>query len=434
MEVNFVKSSTSGLERIVAEVTPFGFKMSDYVRWGYLISDEDKEVEKNKVTFIRIKPLRMPANTMISSLEIMRHPVGLVLDVTGTEAKADPEFEEEKIIDRVLFIATKSGKIERGDLLGTVKIIFIGVGLIINLKTVEVPEAEYGDETIEFTIKYNENSELKSMRTKKSTHGYWRSNLAYTEAVISDENFDIKPGEVKEVKIREIRLPPYTVTVKWGLVENVDAHLLEIFGDVRMIEGERVASKAIVIGLAESRIKKGELLGHVNVYFVATNVPEIRLEERRIYKAFLKYTEDDIKDKKLKYIHPTCFKRKDKARWEIIVSDEDRFVKKEIPVMIKIRDLIIPENSTITPLYIMRNAAGTLLGVYQPGIPPEIGKEKYISHALFMPIVNTEIKKGDLLGVINVYKVEQMSFESFSSRLDRWREYIEYKLSRGSKT
>ncbi len=428
MEVNFVKSSTSGLERVAAEVTPFGFKMSDYVRWGYLISDEDKEVEKNKIAFLKIKPLRMPANTMISSLEIMRHPVGLVLDVVGTEAKADPEFEEEKTIDRVLFIATKSGKIEKGDLLGTVKIIFIGVGLIINLKTVEIPEAEYGDETIEFTIKYMKDSKLRSIKTKKSTHGYWRSNLAYTEAIISDEDFEIKPGEIKEVKIKDIDLPPYTVTVKWGLIENVDAYLLEIFGDMKVIEEERIASRAVVIGLAESKIKKGELLGHVNVYFVATKVPEIKLKEKRISKAFLKYSEDDIKDKKLKYIHPTCFKRKDKARWDIVVSDEDRIVEKEKPVMIKIRDLIIPENSIITPLYVMRNATGTLLGVYQPGIPPEIGEEKYISHALFMPVIDTEIKKGDLLGVINVYKVEQMSFESFSSRLDRWREYIKYRL------
>jgi|Deesub1362A_J573_1020465.scaffolds.fasta_scaffold00510_20 hypothetical protein len=426
MEVKIPVISEDRIIKRTKEVVPFGFKMSDYVRWGYLISDENKEIRKNEISLLRIKLLRMPANTMISSLGVIRHPYGVVLDVVGTTER----FDEEKIIDRVFFLGTENSKIEEGDLLGTVKIIFIGVGLIINLRSVEIPRVQYGDEKIEFILKYRKDSKLRSIKTKKSTHGYWRSNLAYTEAIISDENFSIKSGEVKEIKIRDIDLPPYTVTVKWGLIENVDVYPVEIYGESSRIEDERVVSQAVVIGLADGKIKKNELLGHVNVYFVATQAIETKLKEKRILKAFLKYSEDDIKDKKLRYLHPTCFKRKDKARWDIIVSDEDKKVEKGKPVFIKIRDLIVPDNSIITPLYGMMNAIGTILGVYQPGVPPEIGEEKFISHALFLPVIDAEIEKGDLLGIINVYKVEPMTFEGFSSKLDRWKDYINYKLSK----
>ncbi|MBO8182924.1 MAG: DUF22 domain-containing protein [Archaeoglobus sp.] len=426
MEVNFVKKIDSQLKRQTREITPFGFKMSDYVRWGYLVSDEKREIEKNEIVLLKIKPLKLPANTMISSIGGVKHPYGSVLDVVGDNV----ELEKEKVVDKVLFLATESNEIEEGDLLGSVKIIFIGIGLIVNLKTVEIPKVEYGDETIEFTVKYVEGSILKSIRTKKSTHGYWRSNLAYTETIISDEDFKLKRGEVRNIKIREIILPPYTVTVSWGMVENVDVYPVEIFGEGKAyIEEERVVSKASVIGIEDCEVRKGELLGHVNVYFVATRKPEIKLKERRISKAYIKYTEDDIKDKKLKYIHPACFKRKDKARWDIIVSDEKRKVERGKPAFIKIREIVIPENSIVTPLYVMRNDIGTTLGVYQPGIPPEITDEKFISHALFLPVTDGEIRKGDLLGVINVYRVESMSFESFVTKLESWKDFIGYRIN-----
>jgi len=426
MEVNLVRLSASGIERERGEITPFGFKMSEYVRWGYLVSDEERKVERNEVVMLRVRPIQLPPNTMISSMGVIKHPFGAVLDVLADNVG----FERGKTIEKVIFVATDDGMIEKEDLLGVIKVIFIGVGLVTKLKTVEVPKTEYGDEMMEFTVKSRVGSKVTSKRTKKSTHGYWRSNLAYVEAIISDEDFRLRAGEVREVKIKDFVLPPFSVVVMGGVVENADVYPVEVFGEggTNRIEEERIVSRASVIGLEDCKVRKGEFLGSVSVYYVATRKPEIRLKETRISKAYFNYKEDDIKEKRLRYIHPLCFKRKDKARWDIIVADENRKVRKGLPVLIKIREIVITENSIVTPLYIVRNAIGTTLGVYQPGMPPEITDEKFISHALFLPVMDGEIKKGDLLGIINVYRVEPMNFKSLTTKLESWKDYVGYKM------
>ncbi|AGK60463.1 hypothetical protein Asulf_00436 [Archaeoglobus sulfaticallidus PM70-1] len=429
MEVNIPILTKDGIFREAREFTPFGFKMSEYVRWGFLVADERVKVSKNELFLIKIKPIKLPKNTMISSIGVVRHPVVTVLDVKGDhkdESKGESEIRE------ALVIASDDGVVEKGDLIGTIKIIFIGVGIITRLKAIEVPEAPYRDELFEFTIKTRTDSEIKSFQTIKSTHGYWRSNYGYIEYLISNESKKIKQGEVVEVEIKQVEMPSNTIAVPNGLISNIDGCVIDLIGSFRGIEEDRVLSKVLFIPVADGKISKSELLGTISIYFVATHpVSQPRMKEKRITKGIVKFLDADRiegdKEKKMKYFPPVFYKRKNTGRWGIIVADERVYVKKGKPVIVKIRDFILPERSIITPMYLMKNDMGTLLGVIQPGIA-DIHSEKYITHAVFLPLIDGTIEKGDLLGVINVYRIDKLTMEKMLSELGYWKERMEYKF------
>jgi hypothetical protein len=425
MEVNLPVVSEKKITRKSIDVVPFGFKMADYIRWGFLVADETAEVKKDDLFLIKIKPLKLPENTMISSLGVAKHPIVTVLDVTGKETS----FQGEKLIDSVLVISSKNGVVEKGDLIGAVKILFIGAGIITRLRSVEIPKVEYGDEKVEFTIKYMEKDKIKSFKAVKSTHGYIRSNLGYTEYFISNENTEVKAGKIAEIKIKPVDLPASTVTVNCGVMENYNGCVIDFSANIRLIEERRVIDRVLFLPAEDGKITKGELLGVAYIYYIATKPPEIDFIEKRITKAAIKYIEDGIREKRMKYIHPKYYRRKETGRWDIIVSDENKEVVKGIPSLIKIRELVLPENSIVTPLYIMRNPMGTLLKVHQPGIY-DLRGEKFITHALFLPAVSGEVKKGDLIGVINVYNVEIMTMEKMLSELEYWRERTNFRFKK----
>jgi|Deesub1362A_J573_1020465.scaffolds.fasta_scaffold00049_114 hypothetical protein len=431
MEVNAVYyDERSGIVREVTEIVPFGFKMADYVKWGYLISEEDLQVKRNQLAVIKIKPLKLPKNTIVSSLGVAKHPLGSVIDVIMREKLKSEKIEDEKTIDRAVFLPVKDGKIEKGDLIGSIKSIFIGVGLITKLKSVKIPKIEDEYETVRFRIKYMKNDEIKSFETEKSTHGYIRSNLAYIEPVISAESAEIKAGELIEIEINQIEIPPFTVTVHMGIMQNADGVLIEVTdgGMPKRIEERRILSKAIFMPINDGEIRKGELLGSISVYFVATTPVETVVTEKRLTKALVTYYEDGVIEKRIKYLPPVAYRRGDNARWDGIVADERMMVEKGKPVLIRIRDLVLPKNTFITPLYIMKHALGTILDVLQPGLPPKIDEEKFITHAVFLPVRDGTIERDDLLGLINVYNAETITLEKLSSKLESWKEFIKMRL------
>ncbi len=110
------------------ELKPFGYRMAPLTQWETLIAAEDVKVEKGKPVIIKVEPVFLPQNTIVGPLSIMRHALGIVKDIV--ECGVPERVEDEKCVNRVLFIPVEDGEVKAGDLVGVLKVFFIRTGLL----------------------------------------------------------------------------------------------------------------------------------------------------------------------------------------------------------------------------------------------------------------------------------------------------------------
>jgi len=89
--------------------------------------------------------------------------------------------------------------------------------------------------------------------------------------------------------------------------------------------------------------------------------------------------------------------------WLMLIAAEDKEVKANQPVNIKIEDVDIPPESIVFPCSFMRHALGFIASLVNIGVPRKIEKRRKVSEVIFHPICDGKISKGELLGVINVF-------------------------------
>lgn len=84
----------------------------------HLIADEDVELEAGEIRPIKIQPVKVWANTVLSACPYARHGVGHVISV-GQERPG--LIEEDRVVDTALFIAGVKGEVSEGELIGVIK-------------------------------------------------------------------------------------------------------------------------------------------------------------------------------------------------------------------------------------------------------------------------------------------------------------------------
>lgn len=98
----------------------FDFRMEDTVgRILYIVADEDKKFRSGEAKPVRIKHMRIPPNSLISSCPYSRHGVGHIICI---EEEVPMPIEEERGADHCLFLAGRDGMVQKDDLLGVVKL------------------------------------------------------------------------------------------------------------------------------------------------------------------------------------------------------------------------------------------------------------------------------------------------------------------------
>ncbi len=90
------------------------------------------------------------------------------------------------------------------------------------------------------------------------------------------------------------------------------------------------------------------------------------------------------------------------AEWVMAIADEDKTVKKDESVNIKIKPVEFPGGAIAFPCSFMRHALGVVLGIHKAGSPKHVESTRVADEVIFFPIKDGEVKKGDLLSVINV--------------------------------
>lgn len=376
------------------DIEPRSYTISRLSQLIPIIASEDLTVCKGEVAVIGIRLIEVPENTIVSPLTAVNHANGFVVDVI--ECGLPGMVEDEKCINHAIFIPTRSGDVKEGDLIGILRINFVRTGLLSRVipskPKVETKNVRAFLTWIEDGVFYREN-------VTGTFSGYFESDICNLTPVVAKERAKIGRGEAAVVEIEKINVEGGSIISPYGLTANAFAQLLNLVGDkVRKFEEKRSFSEAVLLGFGNGVVEEGEVLGLLCV--AGGNGGE--------NSGFLQFSQKSGGGvvKTLQEFNSGRLKVGRKGEWKPAISAETKKLKRGAAEIIKIRPIDISDHSTISPLGIMRQAYGTMVG----GIarePWNLESKKTIREVVFLPIMDGEVKEGQLVGVFNVTRVAE---------------------------
>ena len=91
------------------------------------------------------------------------------------------------------------------------------------------------------------------------------------------------------------------------------------------------------------------------------------------------------------------------GEWEMVIAKEDKEVKRNELVNIKINEIDLPPKAIALPCIIMRHALGVVASLATVGEPKNVEERRVLTEVIFQPICDGVVNKGELLGVVNVF-------------------------------
>uniref|UniRef100_A0A7C3M9X7 DUF22 domain-containing protein n=1 Tax=Archaeoglobus fulgidus TaxID=2234 RepID=A0A7C3M9X7_ARCFL len=406
--------------RSETELKPFGYRMAPVTQWEILISEENIKVEKGKPVILRVKPVDIPENTMVGPLSIMRHALGIVKDVV--ECGIPGRVEDAKCINRVLFIPVEDGEIKKDDLVGVLKVFYIRTGMLSKLLGLNPPKVELRKHVSEANITWRDNGNIYRERAKIEAFGYTRSHIGVWETLIADEDVSVRKGDVVRIRIREVKLPPSTVVVPLSIMRHACGTVLDVveLGKPRKVEEEKRIKQAVFLAVEDGKIEKGDLIGVINVYYVGLTGVRSIIEDKVPERVRLVYRKGEKIIRKEVTVEPFGYVRSPVARWEALIADETRELRYGEPVVVRVKKIRVPPNTVIYPLQIMRHAYGSVADIFCDHPPWKVEEGGEIRKVVFLPLLDGEVREGELLGVLNFYSVEISPIGKVRQWLNNW--------------
>ncbi len=386
------------------------YKTSDYAYWKVLIAAEDVRVEKNRIAIVKIKEVRLPSNTIVSPLSIMRHGLGVVLDVYE---QTPSRVEDEKKLVAVAFLPVDNGLIKKGDLIGVVKVFVVG----LYSGKFEIPSVSVELEHRTVNLVYRTNGEIVREEVDISECWYKRWHIAEWFPLIADEDVELKPSELAVVKIKPLEIPPETIPVPLSIMRHAYGTVLDVvqLGKPRRIEDSKTISRVIFMPIFKGEIEEGDVIGILNVYYISVG-ERIRslmrhltkpLKGKLVYRKRAKIVRNQIS------IEPFSFKRSAIGRFEPLIASEDKEIKAGSVEIIRIQEIELPSGTIVQPLTSKNNANGLVIDVVSEGRPRLVEEDKEIQAVAFLPIRDGFVRKGEVLGILNVYYVSVLREPEF---------------------
>ncbi|MET1124303.1 MAG: DUF22 domain-containing protein [Archaeoglobaceae archaeon] len=409
------------VDRIHVDIKPFGYRIAPVVQWRTLVASEDLSVEKGVPAVLKVKTLSLPNNTIIEPLSIMRHALGCVVDVV--ECGIPEKVEEEKCIDQVLFLPVESGEIREGDLVGVLKVYYVKTGLLNRLFSLRAPKVELREEIVDFNLTWRDDGRTYRKPVKNLVFGYTRSGLGYWELLIADEDVKIRGGDIVRVKIRETSFPPNTVVHPLRIMRNAYGVVVDVvqLGKPSKVEEERRVQQAVFLAIEDGEINRGDLLGVLNVQFVTVSDTKTEVPAKSVENFRMVYRSGGGIIKKNVAVEPAGFAIKDYARWEALIAEQRVSFEAGKPVVVNVKPVEVPANSIVTLLSVSRHAYGTVIDVTSDVPIWRFEDGGKIRKAVFYPIMDGEIRRGELIGVLNVHEAKLLNYESLRREVDRWK-------------
>ena len=131
-EVNLVYRSGGGIIRKKVSVEPFGYRRAASATWEVLVANERKEVRYGEPCLIKIKKVKIPRNTIVYQMCIMRHAYGAFVDLYSETPLQ--KVEEERYADRALFYPIADGEVREGEIIGIINLYSVEVGTLSKVK------------------------------------------------------------------------------------------------------------------------------------------------------------------------------------------------------------------------------------------------------------------------------------------------------------
>ena len=240
------------------------------------------------------------------------------------------------------------------------------------------------------------------------------ANQAYWKVLVSDEDKKIRKDKLEFIRIRKIRLPPRSTVAPLSIIRHAFGTAIDVLSsELKKVEETREISHAVFYPVEDGEIQKDDIIGVMKVYPVNVGdvdnmdyikSPEIKpkLEET---DASMVYRDGKNVARNRIRVKEAWYSRWNLGEWRMLIAEENVRLIPGNSRLIKVRNIEIPSNSIPAPLYGYRPPFGTVLDIYSPGRPRKIEERKIITHALFIPFEEGEIKEGDIIGVINVYSV-----------------------------
>ncbi len=403
--------------RKLISVKNLAFKSSNRAYWKVLIADEDIIVEKNKIAIIKVRKINLPPKSTVAPLSIMRHAFGTVIDVITDVPK---KIEETKEITHAYFFSIKDGIVEKGDLIGVIKVYPINVGEIDKEEFIESPDTAPKLEEIEVNLVYHSNREVKRVKTKIKETWYSRWHLGEWKMVVSDEDIHLPEGEARLIKIRDIELAPNSIPVPLYGLRNPFGVVLDIYhpGRPKRIEEKRILTHALFMPIEDCEIRKGDLIGVMNVYAVSVGemMPRIvgYLTEKSRGNVVLK-SNGEVLRKEFEH-KPFLFKRSVIGYLKPVIAAETKTIYANTPVKIKIEKIDLPAGSIIQPMSGRNHAYGIIIDV---GLEKQkyVEEDRVVEEAVVISPIDGEIVKRDIIGVLMQYQITPLIYPEFFVRI-----------------
>ena len=116
---------------------------------------------------------------------------------------------------------------------------------------------------------------------------------------------------------------------------------------------------------------------------------------------------------------PYGFNLGTRGEWEMLIADQDTKVEVNKARIIKIRHVSVPAGTIVLPCYFTRHALGYVPSLASVGKPYKIEEKRILNEVLFHPIADGEVRKGELLAVVNIFSTAVKKKLS-SDSVNRW--------------
>lgn len=402
----WVDPQRSKINKSKIDVVPVAYRTSPYAYWKILIANEDVKLKKGEVSFVKIKEVYLPGNTLVSPLSIMRHGYGVTLDVYEV-CPPKIKIEEPKTLQMVAYLPVEDGEIKKGDLVGVVKVFVVGVGSAETMSKIKAADVKLELDEADVNIVYREDGEIKRETMKVKEYKYRRRHLAEWLPLVADEDVKLKAGKVVTVRIKDVRIPPETIPVPLSIMRHAYGIVVDIvqLGKPKKVEEEKIITHAVFMPILDGEIKKGDLIGVLNVYYISLKDEKILTTQLPVNEATLVYRQDENIVRKKIELKPFGYKRSALGILEPLIATESKKIKANEVTMIKIDEINLPAGTVVQPLFARNHALGIVLDVASSEPPKRVEDDKKIDSALFLPVSDGEIEEGDLIGVLNIYHV-----------------------------
>jgi len=418
----YLEEDLSRLIKEPIEIRSFEYKVSPLAAWQPIIADEDKSVESGKPEIVKIKKINLPENTMVSYLKLLRNELGVV--VTLCKFGRPYLVEERKEFDKAVFLPIHNGEIRKGDLLGVLKVYFVE----LNGKK---PPQEIPMEKTRANLVYFKDNVIVRRETEIESYKYIQTFVFEYVPIISATELEVKKGKIYTIDVEEVRIPSNTILDSLFVMRNALGDVLDVKlkEGYRKVEEPKTISKAIFVAVRDGRVEKGDLLGVASIHHVALEKfsPEILKKE---VKAKIVYADNGNIYREPISVAPYGHEGTPKGMWELLIADENKKIRKGEFTLVKVREITLNPKTVVSPLFIMRHGLGAVVDVYGIGKPKRIEDPQKITHALFFPIFDGVIKRGEMIGVLKVHSVEVKTSEKLVETLKKIADGLSLKLDK----